>query len=425
MEDIQNQILLIIICLFFSGLFSGLEIAFISRDKLNFEIKSNTKSFFGKVFRTINKNTSEIIATLLIGNNLSLVIYGILMAQFLEPLLANNLPQLISNDISVLLIQTLLSTLVVLITAEYIPKSIFLINPDRLLVSFSIPLFIIYSFFYPVVKIVIIISKCFIKDILKQEYSIQKPVFKLTDLNEYVKKIVVSDTRTQSNKVTEFFNNALNLKMVKVRDFMIPRTEIIGIENSDSISNLKKIIEESGHTKIIVYESSIDKIIGYCHGLSLFNDPKKISDIIKPINFVNETNLANDLLLKFISEQINIAIVIDEYGGTSGIITLEDIIEEIFGEIIDEFDDKIYLQDKVDENSFNLSARLEIDYLNSRYSLNIPRGEYDTLGGFILSSNKNITKKNEILTYDDFTIKILTENNNKINSVFFRKNVNN
>ncbi|MFL2996008.1 MAG: hemolysin family protein [Cytophagales bacterium] len=425
MEDIQNQILLIILCLFFSGLFSGLEIAFISRDKLNFEIKSNTKSFFGKVFRTINKNTSEIIATLLIGNNLSLVIYGILMAEFLEPLLTNNLPQLISNDFSVLLIQTLVSTMLVLITAEYIPKSIFLINPDRLLVSFSIPLFIIYSFFYPVVKIVIIISKFFIKDVLKQEYSIQKPVFKLTDLNEYVKKIVVSDTTTQSNKVTEFFNNALNLKMVKVRDFMIPRTEIIGIENSDSISNLKKIIEESGHTKIIVYESSIDKIIGYCHGLSLFNNPKKISNIIKPINFVNETNLANDLLFKFISEQINIAIVIDEYGGTSGIITLEDIIEEIFGEIIDEFDDKIYLQDKVDENSFNLSARLEIDYLNSKYSLNIPRGEYDTLGGFILSSNKNIPKKNEILTYNDFTIKILTKNNNKINSVFFRKNVNN
>ena len=425
MEDIQNQILLIILCLFFSGLFSGLEIAFISRDKLNFEIKSNTKSFFGKVFRTINKNTSEIIATLLIGNNLSLVIYGILMAEFLEPLLTNNLPQLISNDFSVLLIQTLVSTMLVLITAEYIPKSIFLINPDRLLVSFSIPLFIIYSFFYPVVKIVIIISKFFIKDVLKQEYSIQKPVFKLTDLNEYVKKIVVSDTTTQSNKVTEFFNNALNLKMVKVRDFMIPRTEIIGIENSDSISNLKKIIEESGHTKIIVYESSIDKIIGYCHGLSLFNNPKKISNIIKPINFVNETNLANDLLFKFISEQINIAIVIDEYGGTSGIITLEDIIEEIFGEIIDEFDDKIYLQDKVDENSFNLSARLEIDYLNSKYSLNIPRGEYDTLGGFILSSNKNIPKKNEILTYNDFTIKILTKNHNKINSVFFRKNVNN
>tara|TARA_B100000475_G_scaffold49095_1_gene33391 strand:- start:2589 stop:3866 length:1278 start_codon:yes stop_codon:yes gene_type:complete len=425
MEDIQNQILLISVCLLFSGLFSGLEIAFISRDKLNFEIKSNSKSFFGKVFGKINKNTSAIIATLLIGNNLSLVIYGLVMAQFLEPLLINNLPQVISNDFSVLLIQILVSTLVVLITAEYIPKSIFLINPDKLFFSFSIPLLIIYYVFYPVVKTVIIISKFIIKDVLKQEYSYKKPVFKLTDLNDYVKKIVVSDTRAKSNKVTEFFNNALNLKMVKVRDFMIPRTEIIAVENSDSISNLKKIIEESGHTKIIVYESSIDKIIGYCHGLSLFNDPKKISDIIKPINFVNETNLANDLLLKFISEQINIAIVIDEYGGTSGIITLEDIIEEIFGEIIDEFDDKIYLQDKVDENSFNLSARLEIDYLNSRYSLNIPRGEYDTLGGFILSSNKNIPKKNEILTYDNFTIKILTENNNKINSVFFRKNVNN
>ncbi|MEC7858329.1 MAG: transporter associated domain-containing protein, partial [Bacteroidota bacterium] len=279
--------------------------------------------------------------------------------------------------------------------------------------------------FYPVVKVVIIISKFFIRDILNQEYSDEKPVFKLTDLNDYVKKIVVSDTRAQSNKVTEFFNNALNLKTVKVRDFMIPRTEIIAIDISDSINNLKKVIEESGHTKIIVYESSVDNVIGYCHGLSLFNNPKNIADIIRPINFVNETNLANDLLFKFISEQINIAIVIDEYGGTSGIIALEDIIEEIFGEIIDEFDEKVYLQDKVDKNSFNFSARLEIDYLNSKFKLNIPTGDYDTLGGFILSSNKNIPKKNEILKYNGFTIKILTKNNNKIKSVFFRKNVNN
>ena len=211
-------------------------------NKLNFEIKSNSKSFLGKIYGIINKNTSEIIATLLIGNNLSLVIYGIIMAQFLEPLLINNLPQIINNDLSVLLLQTLVSTLIVLITAEYIPKSIFLINPDRLLVTFSIPLFIIYFIFYPVVKVVIIISKFFIRDILNQEYSDEKPVFKLTDLNDYVKKIVVSDTRTQSNKVTEFFNNALNLKTVKVRDFMIPRTEIIAIDISDSINNLKKVI---------------------------------------------------------------------------------------------------------------------------------------------------------------------------------------
>ena len=425
MDDFQNQIILISICLFFSGLFSGLEIAFISRNNLNFEIKSNSKSFLGKIYGVINKNTSEIISTLLIGNNLSLVIYGIVMAQFLEPLLINNLPQIINNDLSVLLIQTLVSTLLVLITAEYIPKSIFLINPDRLLVTFSIPLFIIYFIFSPIVKIVILISKFFIRDVLNQKYSDDKPVFKLTDLNDYVKKIVVSDTRAESNKVTEFFNNALNLKTVKVRDFMIPRTEIIAIDHSDSINDLKKVIKESGHTKIIIYKSSVDNVIGYCHGLSLFNNPKKITDIIRPINFVNETNLANDLLFKFISEQINIAIVIDEYGGTSGIITLEDIIEEIFGEIIDEFDEKIYLQDKVDQHSFNFSARLEIDYLNSKFKLNIPTGDYDTLGGFILSSNKNIPKKNEILKYNGFTIKILTKNNNRINSVFFRKNVNN
>ena len=227
----------------------------------------------------------------------------------------------------------------------------------------------------------------------------------------------------QSKNVTEFFNNALNLKEVRIRDCMIPRTEVVAVDLSDSIKNLKKIIEDSGHTKIIVYKSSIDKIIGYCHGLSLFNNPKTINDIIRPINFVNETNFASDVLFNFISEQINIAVVIDEYGGTSGIITLEDVIEEIFGEIIDEFDNQDLLEDKVDNISYNFSARLEIDYLNSKYNLNIPIGDYDTLGGFILHIRKNIPKKNEKITYKDFEMKILSIRNNRIDNVFFRKNV--
>ena len=238
-----------------------------------------------------------------------------------------------------------------------------------------------------------------------------------------MKKIVVSDKEIHSKNVTQFFNNALNLKVVRVRDCMIPRTEVVAVDLSDSIKDLKEIIEDSGHTKIIVYESSIDKIIGYCHGLSLFNNPKTINDIIRPIHFVNETNFASDVLFKFISEQINIAVVIDEYGGTSGIITLEDIIEEIFGEIIDEFDEQDLLEDKFDNNSYNFSARLEIDYLNSKYNLNIPIGDYDTLGGFILHIRKNIPKKNEKITYKDFKIKILSIRNNRIDNVFFRKNV--
>ena len=423
MSEIQYQSILIITSLIFSGLFSGLEIAYISRDKLNFEIKSNSQNIFGKIYKVINKKSSELIATLLIGNNLSLVVYGIVMAQFLQPALIYYLPNILNNDFSVLLIQTIISTFVVLITAEYIPKSIFLINPDRLLSTFSIPLITIYFILSPIVKIVISFSKFFIKDVLNQEYSEEKPVFKITDLNEYVKKIVVSDKEIQSKNVTQFFNNALNLKVVRVRDCMIPRTEVVAVDLSDSIKNLKEIIEDSGHTKIIVYESSIDKIIGYCHGLSLFNNPKTINDIIRPIHFVNETNFASDLLFKFISEQINIAVVIDEYGGTSGIITLEDIIEEIFGEIIDEFDEQDLLEDKFDNNSYNFSARLEIDYLNSKYNLNIPIGDYDTLGGFILHISKNIPKKNEKITYKDFKIKILSIRNNRIDNVFFRKNV--
>ncbi len=422
MLDYQSQFLLIIVCILFSGLFSGLEIAYISRDKLNFEIKSTPKSFFGRVFNILNTNSSEIIAALQIGINLSLVIYGIAMADFLEPILIYYLPEIIKNDFSVLIIQTFISTLIVLVTAEYIPKSIFMINPDRLISSFSILLVFIYFIFWPVVKVVIFSLKFIIEDILKQSYSDEKPVFKITDLNEYIKKVVVSDKEIQTKNVSEFFNNALNLKAVKVRDFMIPRTEIIAVDEDDSISDLKETINKTGYTKIIIYKSSIDNVIGYCHGLSLFTNPKEINGILKPIHYVNETNLASDLLLKFISDQINIAVVIDEYGGTSGIITLEDIIEEIFGEIIDEFDELNLLEDKVDKNSFNFSARLEIDYLNDKYDLKIPEGDYDTLGGFILNFTKEIPKKNENIDYKNFTIKILSINNNRIDNVFFRKN---
>jgi CBS domain containing-hemolysin-like protein len=425
MLEFESQILLIIICILFSGLFSGLEIAYISRDKLNFEIKSTPKSFFGRVFNIINTNSSEIIAALQIGINLSLVIYGIAMADFLEPFLISSLPDIIKNDFSILIIQTFISTLIVLVTAEYIPKSIFMINPDRLISSFSILLIFIYFVFWPIVKIVIFILKFIIEDILKQKYSDDRPAFKITDLNEYIKKVIVSDKEIQTKNVSEFFNNALNLKAVKVRDFMIPRTEIIAVDEKDSINDLKETINKTGYTKVIVYKSSIDNVIGYCHGLSLFTNPSKISDILKPIHYVNETNLASDLLLKFISDQINIAVVIDEYGGTSGIITLEDIIEEIFGEIIDEFDELNLLEDKVDKLSFNFSARLEIDYLNDKYDLKIPEGDYDTLGGFILNFTKEIPKKNEKIDYDNFTIKILSINNNRIDNVFFRKNLNN
>ncbi len=418
MNIIETQIVLIVVCLFFSAFFSGLEIAYISRNKLNFEIKSKSKSVFGKIFALFSRNNSEFIATMLIGNNLALVMYGLVMAQLLEPMLS-----FINNDISILIIQTLVSTVIVLITAEYIPKSIFLINPDKLLITFSIPLLIIYLILNPVVKVVMIFSKWFIIKILNQDYSDEKVVFKLTDLNDYIKRVVVNDKEIQSKNVTEFFNNALALKTVKVRDCMIPRTEIISIDKRDSILELKNIIDKSGFSKIIIYKSSIDHIIGYCHGLSLFNNPKTIEEIIRPITFINETNLASEVLFKFMSEQINIAVVIDEYGGTSGILTLEDIIEEIFGEIIDEFDDDVLLENKIDNNAYNFSARLEIEYLNSKYNFKIPVGDYDTLGGFILDYNKNLPKKGEIIKFDNYLIKILSMNDNRIDSVFFKENV--
>ena len=417
MNTIETQVVLIVVCLLFSAFFSGLEIAYISRNKLNFEIKSKSKSVFGKIFALFSRNNSEFIATMLIGNNLALVMYGLVMAQLLEPMLS-----FINNDISILIIQTLVSTVIVLITAEYIPKSIFLINPDKLLITFSIPLLIIYLILYPVVKVVMIFSKWFIIKILNQDYSDEKVVFRLTDLNDYIKRVVVNDKEIQSKNVTEFFNNALALKTVKVRDCMIPRTDIISIDEKALILELKNMIDESGFSKIIIYKSSIDHIIGYCHCLSLFDNPKTMKEIIRPITFINETNLASEVLFKFMSEQINIAVVIDEYGGTSGILTLEDIIEEIFGEIIDEFDNDVLLENKVNNNAYNFSARLEIEYLNSKYNFKIPVGEYDTLGGFILDFNKNLPKKGEIIKFDNYLIKILSMNDNRIDSLFFKEN---
>jgi len=409
--------------LFFSGFFSGLEIAYISRNKLNFEIKAKKGGLVGSIFSLFNRNNSQFIATMLLGNNLALVLYGIFMAQLLEPIIFDLLPVIIKNDFFVLLFLTFISTIIVLITAEFIPKSLFLVSPNLMLSYFSIPLFVVYIVLYPAVWIVVLISKFIIINIMNLEYSDEKPVYSLTDLNDYVKRIISKKNHNSRSEVnTQYFNNALEFKTIKVRDCMIPRTELVALEISESINKLKKLFVNTGLSKIIVYKKSINNVIGYCHGLTLFNKPNKVEDIIKPIIHVTETVLASELLIQFISNHRSIAIVVDEYGETSGIITLEDIIEEIFGEIIDEYDEHNLLEQTKKRNVYDFSARHEVDYINEKYNLSIPTGDYDTLGGYILYLNKNLPKKFQKINTNNHSIKILSMHGNRIGNLRISKN---
>lgn len=413
----------IIVCIIFSALFSGLEIAFITTNKLHIELQGQQGTLSARVLSKFARKPSNFIATTLIGNNLTLVIYGIFMAMLLDPWLVQILPEQFSNDLLILLLQTVISTIIVLFTAEYIPKSIFLVNPYRLLSFLAVPFLIIYYILSPAVFLIVFASKFFIVKLLRLNYSDEIPVFGLTDLNNYIKKIADDKIDQAEQDVdTKYFNNALDFKTVKVRECMIPRTEIIAIDVNASMEELNNQFIESGHSKIIIYDESIDDVIGYCHSLELFKKPSDIKSILTKIIIVPETMAANDLLLQMITDHKTLALVVDEYGGTSGIVSIEDIIEEIFGEIHDEHDESDLLEEKLNDQEYILSARQEITYLNETYGWILPKGDFDTLGGLILSINENLPKKGQIIEIEGFSIEILSMEEARIEKVRLKIN---
>ena len=413
-----SQLLIIVVSLFFSALFSGLEIAFISANKLHIELQSKQGVLAGKILSRFVKKSSSFIGTTLVGNNLALVVYGIFMASILEPVISMSLPTIINSELIVLIVQTIIATLIVLITAEFTPKSIFLLNPDRLLSIFAVPMLLIYYILYPLVFVIVFLSKFLITKILRLEYSEDKPVFGLTDLNNYIKNTLNTKSKESTTEVnTKIFHNALEFKTVRVRECMIPRTEMVAVDFEDDIEVLKEAFISSGHSKILVYKETIDNVIGYYHSLELFKKPKKLQKILTPITIVPETMLANELLVQLITERKSLALVVDEFGGTSGIVSMEDIIEEIFGEIQDEHDDEDLSEQQVDENTFLLSARHEIDYLNEKYAWDIPIGDYETLGGFILSVNENIPQIGQVIEIPPFSIAIISMDETRIDKV--------
>jgi CBS domain containing-hemolysin-like protein len=414
----SSYLLYITISLLFSAFFSGTEIAFISSNKLHIELQSQQGIISGKILSRFLEKPSSFIGTMLIGNTISLVVYGIYMAKMIEPVLITNLPLFFQNDVFILLAQTLISTIFVLFIAEFTPKSIFLLNPNGLLSFFALPLWLIYYVTYPIVFFIVSLSKVFIKYVLRLKYEEDKPVFGLTDLDHFVKNTVQLDH--QESKVEldkKIFNNALEFKTIKVRECMIPRTEVIAVDIEDTIEELKDAFSDSGHSKVLIYKDTIDDVIGYCHSLALFKKPSAIKEILTPIIIVPETMPANELMIQFIQEHKSLALVVDEFGGTSGIVSLEDIIEEIFGEIQDEHDDEDLVEEQVSADTFIFSARLEVDYINDKYFLNLPEGDYDTLGGFILSITENFPQLKEEVSSPPFRFVIESMEENRINQV--------
>lgn len=412
-----NNIPIVLVSLLFSAMFSGVEIAFVSSDKLYIELLGQQGTLAGKILSRFSKKPAHFIATTLVGNTVALVIYGIFMAAILEPILHNALPEAFKSSGFILLAQTLGATLVVLITAEFTPKSLFLLNPHRMLKIFALPMQLIYWLMQPVVFVVVTLSKIMIVKVLRLEYSEDKPVFGLTDLNNYLHRLQENPAEDQVEVDTKIFNNALEFKTVKVRECMIPRTEIVAVDFEDGLEELKKAFIDSGHSKILIYKETIDDIIGYCSSQELFKKPKSIADILTPIIIVPETLLANELMIQFINERKSLALVMDEFGGTSGIVSIEDIIEEIFGEIQDEHDDEDLVEQKLSDNTYLLSARHEVDYLNEKYLWNIPEGDYDTLGGYILSVHEDIPNLNQIIEIPPFTFTITSIQETRIDVV--------
>ena len=379
----MEVVLLIAITLLLSAFFSGMEIAFVSANKLKLELDKKSNSFTSKIISVFTKQESNFIVSMLIGNNIALVVYGMLMAQILE----FNLNEIIPSAFLLIIVQTIISTLIILVVAEFIPKAIFRINSNSVLKFFSIPLLISFLILYPFNLLMITLSKWILK-IFKVEIDENQRLFDRVDLDDYLRML---KSNQDENIEVEMLQNALELPTIKARECMIPRTEIVAVEIKTSILDLTERFIASKLSKILVYKNDIDNVIGYVHSLDLFRKPKTIRSILMPIPIVTETMVATDLLQLFINQHRAVAVVVDEYGGTSGMVTVEDVTEEIVGEIEDEHDKEMLIDKKIDNKTFLFSARMEVDAINKKYELNLPTSEeYETLAGLLLHFNEDI-----------------------------------
>ena len=418
------QVIIILISLLFSAFFSGMEIAYVSSNKIHIEIEKKQRGLLAKVLSKLTVKPSKFIATMLIGNNIALVIYGFFMGDVLVNWFQTMLPsnyQIINialSDFS-LLTQTIISTLIILITAEFLPKVFFQIYSNLLLKVFAVPAYVFYVFFSFISDFVIWISDVVLKQFFKTDGDEVQLAFTKVELGNYISEQMESvEEKDDIDSEIQIFQNALEFSDVKAREVMIPRTELEAVEIHDSVKSLNELFTATGYSKILVYKTTIDDILGYVHSFDLFKKPKTIKSIVMPVEFVPETMLVKDILNILIRKRKSIAVVLDEYGGTSGIITVEDIVEELVGEIEDEHDSIELLEEQIDHKNYKFSARLEVDYLNETYKLDLPESEnYETLGGMIVNFTEGIPEQNAEVKLNKFLFKILEVSTTKIDLV--------
>jgi len=400
------------VAMFFSALFSGMEIAFVSANKLKIELDKKQGHASAKILSSFLKNPSKFISAMLLGNNFALVIYSILMTRLLAPFIEDHIS---SNELVTLLIQTIVSTVLVLFFAEFLPKAILRINPNSTLSVAAVPLKIIYWLLYPLTYFTIGLSNIILR-IFKVDTSESDLAFSKIDLEDFV--IDIQDRHEEGKEVDseiQIFKNALDFSEVKARECMVPRMQIVAMNIDDSIETLSNKFIETGLSKILIYRDTIDNIIGYVHSKELFKKPEQIKTILLPVVIIPEPMSANEILQQFIDKRRSLAVVVDEFGGTSGIVTIEDIMEEIFGEIEDEHDKEDLIEEVINKNEFLFSARTEIDYINDKYKLNLPESEeYETLAGLAIDIHESIPEKKEEIHFDDFQFVINKVTNNKI-----------
>ncbi|MBD0832503.1 hemolysin family protein [Aestuariibaculum sediminum] len=417
-------VIIIIVSLLLSAFFSGMEIAYVSSNKIHIEIEKKQEGLLSTVLTKLTAKPSKFIATMLIGNNIALVIYGFFMGDLLVAWFQSLMPttsnfiNLMLTDFS-LLTQTIISTLVILITAEFLPKVFFQIYANTLIKTLAVPAYVFYVLFSLISDFVIWISDFVLKYVFKTEGDQIQLAFTKVELGNYISEQMESvEEHDEVDTEIQMFQNALEFSDVKAREVMVPRTEITAIEINDSLKNLSSLFTETGFTKILVYKETIDDIVGYVHSFELFKRPKNIKAMILPVEFVPETVLIKDVLSLLIKKRKSIAVVLDEYGGTSGIMSVEDIVEELFGEIEDEHDTIDLIEEKTDEDTYTFSARLEVDYINETYKLNLPKSEnYETLGGLIVNHTEEIPSQHEIVKIDKFQFSIVEVSNTKIDLI--------
>lgn len=423
----ETDILVIVIALILSAFFSGMEIAFISSNKIFIEIEKRQSGFLATVLKRITKKPSKFIATMLVGNNIALVVYGIFMGDLIMNWLVgmqpinNSILNLFITDFS-LLTQTIISTLVILFTAEFLPKVFFQIYSNSLLKFFAAPAFFFYIIFSFISDFVIWISDLILKRFFKTDGDEVQLAFTKVELGNFItEQMETVESREEVDSEIQIFQNALEFSDIKAREVMIPRTEIVAVDLQVAPRDLIATFTETGLSKILVYNQTVDDIIGYIHSFEFFKKPETLKSILLPVVFVPETMWVKDVLNILIKKRKSIAVVIDEYGGTSGMITVEDIVEELFGEIEDEHDPVNLIEEELGEDHYKFSARLEVDYLNETYDLDIPEGEnYETLGGFITNFTEEIPQQMEEVTIENFRITILEVSTTKIELVELR-----